>query len=241
MNPKYERIEKYWEGLLRGEELAEFEQKMLEDASFAEEVSLYNEIEKSIAQRISSKDEVKKLRKTLSKIANETTTAEQPTKVIKMRSYTKWLVAASVALLVGLFMFQNDKPTYNDYAKHRAMDVTVRGNSNETLETIQKLFNDKNYELANTQLSRLADYYKDNAEIQLYYGITFLETDQYPMAKTTLEKIANGTSLYKYEANWYLALLALKQNDLDACKVYLERIPKDVDLSKKVNSLLKKL
>jgi len=241
MNPKYERIEKYWEGLLRGEELAEFEQKMLEDASFAEEVSLYNEIEKSIAQRISSKDEVKKLRKTLSKIANETTTAEQPTKVIKMRSYTKWLVAASVALLVGLFMFQNDKPTYDDYVKHRTMDVTVRGNSNETLETIQKLFNDKNYELANTQLSRLADYYKDNAEIQLYYGITFLETDQYPMAKTTLEKIANGTSLYKYEANWYLALLALKQNDLDACKVYLERIPKDVDLSKKVNSLLKKL
>ncbi len=43
--------------------------------------------------------------------------------------------------------------------------------------------------------------------------------------------------LYNNEANCYLALLALKQNDIDICKAYLEMISKDADIYKKANSL----
>lgn len=239
MNPKYEQIEKYWDGLLQDAALKDFEKKMREDSDFAEEVNLYKEIENSIAHRISHQKEEAELRTTLNKIQK----AQKPpktSKVIPLLGYKKWLVAASIAVLVGLFFFQNKAPVYSDYASHEPMEITVRGNSN-TLEMVQKLFNEKNYLLANTHLSRVAEYYRDNAEVQLYYGITFLETDQYEMAKMTFEKVAKGDTLFKHKAIWYLALNALKQNDLESCKNYLQQIPEEAAIYDTANSLLKKL
>ncbi|HIP48778.1 MAG TPA: hypothetical protein EYG92_07425 [Lutibacter sp.] len=240
MNSKYEQIEKYWQGKLEGSDLKAFEKQMQVDANFAEEVGLYKEIEKSIAHRFKHQKKESELRTTLNKIQKEQDFSKKTSKVIPLMGYKKWLVAASIAVLVGLFFFQNDTATYSDYANHEPMEVSVRGNSS-TLDQVQKLFNEKDYLLANTHLSRLADFYKDNAEIQLYYGITFLETDQYEMAKMTFEKIADGNSLFKYKATWYLALNALKQNDIEASKHYLKQIPEEAAVYDKAKSLLDKL
>jgi len=240
MNPKYEQIEKYLEGKLDEKALESFEKQMRENPDLAEDVALYKEIEKSIAHRFKHQKEESELRSTLNNIHKEQSSTEKTSKVIPLMGYKKWLVAASIAALVGLFFFQNSTPVYGDYASHEPMEVTVRGNSN-TLDQVQKLFNDKDYLLANTHLSRLADYYKDNAEIQLYYGITFLETDQYEMAKMTFEKIANANSLFKHKATWYLALNAFKQNDIETCKSYLQQIPKEAAIYDKAKSLLDKL
>ena len=240
MNPKYEQIEKYLEGKLDDKALKAFEKQMRANSDLAEEVALYKEIEKSIAHRFKHKKEESELRNTLNNIQKEQNSSKKTSKVIPLLGYKKWLIAASIAALVGLFLFQNSTPVYGDYASHEPMEVTVRGNSN-TLEQVQKLFNDKDYLLANTHLSRLAEYYRDNAEIQLYYGITLLETNQYEMAKMTFEKIANANSLFKYKATWYLALNALKQNDLESCKSYLQQIPKDAAIYDKAKSLLDKL
>jgi thioredoxin-like negative regulator of GroEL len=138
-------------------------------------------------------------------------------------------------------MFQAKKVTYANYAKHEPMQVSVRGGSNESLNRVQEAFNAQNYELANTHLSRLAEYYRDNAEIQLYYAITFIETDQYDMAKMVLTRIANGESLFKYKAHWYLALNALKQNDKESCSSYLKNIPKESALYQNAQDLLEEL
>lgn len=240
-NPKYEKIEKYLAGNLKGDELIAFEKKLQEDADFAEEVRLYDEIASSIAHRIRYKDEERALRTTLTKVAKEQATTQSAPKVISLFGYKKWLVAASIALIIGIFVFQNGTPVYADYATHEAMDISVRGNANETLEKTQNAFNAKDYTLANTYLSKLTESYKDNTELQLYYGITLLETDQYDKAKIVFTKIANGDSLYKYKAIWYLGLYALKQNDLKACKMFLERIPNDAEEYTKAKRLLRKL
>jgi len=136
----------------------------------------------------------------------------------------------------------NNKPTYEDYNNYKPMHVSVKGNTSKTLDNVQKLFNDKNYTLANTHLSRLADFYIDNEEIQLYYGITFLETDQYPLAKIKFDKLLlSENPLFIDEANWYLALMALKQNDLETCKSHLIKVSKNSEHYKKANSLLDKI
>jgi len=152
----------------------------------------------------------------------------------------KHLMVISLFLL-GLISCDS-KPNYEDYNTHKPMNVSVRGSSTETLDKVQNLFNTHNYELANTHLSRLAGYYTNNLEIQLYYGITFLETDQYPIAKIIFDKVllSKNEDLVN-EAKWYSALMALKQNDLKTCKLFLEQIPKKSNRYKKANSLLNRL
>ena len=156
-----------------------------------------------------------------------------------MKLQTKWLVLASITLLLALASC-NTAPTYSDYT-HKPMNINVEGNS-ETLDKVQDLFNSKDYETANTHLSRLAEYYVKYAEVQLYYGITFLELEQYPLAKVTFDKILRyKDSGFVDDAQWYLALMALKQNDTATCKTYLEQIPEDSDYYDKASDLLQKL
>ena len=146
------------------------------------------------------------------------------------------------SILLFVLISCNNKPTYEDYNNHKPMNVSVKGNVTETLKTVQKLFNEKNYVLANTHLSRLADFYIDNEEIQLYYGITFLETDQYPLAKIKFDKLLlSKNPLFIDEANWYLALMALKQNDLETCKSHLVKVSKNSEHYKESKSLLDKI
>lgn len=177
----------------------------------------------------------------ITKLTKKQAVSKSTSKVFPLLGFRKWLVAASIALLVGVFVFQNKTAVYSDYASHTKMDMTVRGNSNETLEKVQNAFNTKDYALANVHLSRLAEYYKDNTELQLYYGITLLETDQYEMAKIVLEKITKTNNLYKDDAYWYLALLALKQKDYDTCSTHLEKISKESSIYKKAKKLAKTL
>lgn len=157
-----------------------------------------------------------------------------------MRNFNNYFLVFFI-LSLGLFSCSTGTPTYADYNTHKPMNISVEGNS-ETLEKVQKLFNDKDYETANTHLSRVAEYYIKNAEVQLYYGITFLELEQYPLAKVTFDKILRyKDSGFVDDAQWYLALMALKQNDTATCKSYLEQIPEDSNYHTQASDLLSRL
>ncbi len=177
----------------------------------------------------------------ITKLVKKQAVSKSTSKIFSLLGYRKWLVAAGIVLLVGAFIFQNKRPIYSDYASHNRMEIKVRGNSNETLEKIQNAFNAKDYALANVHLSRLAEYYKDNTELQLYYAITLIETDQYEMAKMLLKQISKTNNLYKDDAYWYLALLALKQKDYDTCSSNLEKISKKSSIYGKAKKLAKTL
>ena len=153
-----------------------------------------------------------------------------------MTKYIKNILFIGLVLL-GLISCDNTLK----YENHKPMNIRVKGNS-DTLDKVQKLFNEQNYELANVHLSRMAHYYSNNEEIQLYYAITFLETDQYALAKIKFEKLLLSTNAtFVNDAKWYLALMAFKQNDLTTCKTYLEQIPEDASIYKKTKSLLKNI
>jgi len=240
-NKKHELIEKYWAGDLIGEELKAFKKQMQENPEFAEEVNLYKEIEKSIAHRIRHKKEESELRTTLNKLQKGQNTTAKKSKVIPLMGYRKWLVAASIAAIVGIFIWQDKTPTYADFDINETMEVSVRGETNRILEEVQDDFNTGNFEEFNRQFCKIDDYYSDNPEVQLFYGISLMKTDQYNMAYKVFSKIADGDSLFKHKAHWYLALNALKQNDLETCKLYLEKIPKEADMYKEATKLLDKL
>ena len=240
-NPKYELIARYLEGDLNAEELHDFEEKLKNDVEFSEDVRLYQEIENSLEQDFDNANSEDELRKTLKKLAQKNNSTSNQTKVFVLRHYSKWLVAASIALVAGLFFFRNTTPTYADYNQHQKMEISVRGSSSEMLVKAQEAFNKKDYHLANVHLSRLSEYYKDNAELQLYYGISLLETDQYDLANIVFTNIAKSSSILKDEAHWYLALTALKQKDNKTCKKYLLKIPEESEFYDRAKSLIKRL
>ncbi len=157
-----------------------------------------------------------------------------------MKNFNIWLIIFLIVAL-GFSSCTKSTPAYTDYNTHKPMNISVKGNT-ETLEKVQDLFNKGDYETANTHLSRVAEYYIKYAEVQLYYGITFLELEHYPLAKITFDKVLlHKNSGFVDDAQWYLALLFLKQNDLETCKTYLEQIPEDSNYYEKARDLFKQL
>jgi thioredoxin-like negative regulator of GroEL len=146
-----------------------------------------------------------------------------------------WLLVVGAIVAISFFLLKGETVSYDT---HRLMNVMIESNSTATLDKIQKAFNNQDYTTANTHLSRLAEYYKDNDELQLYYGISLMETNQHDMARMSFEKIASGNSAFKEEAQWYLALNAFKQNDKTACKDFLSKIPKEAKEYNKAQALL---
>ncbi|MBC7642676.1 MAG: tetratricopeptide repeat protein, partial [Flavobacterium sp.] len=73
------------------------------------------------------------------------------------------------------------------------------------------------------------------------YAICLIETDNFTKAEDILLSLKNGTSIYNYRATWYLALLRLKQNNINSCKNFLKQIPADAEDFAKAQELLKLL
>jgi len=246
-------IEKYILNELKGEELLNFEKKLKEDTEFAQEVTLYKEINNTLSSKFSNYAEENKLRNTLedlnkihiskpveSQIKDEFSKRE--IKVFSLRKYSKYLLAASLVLFASLiWMNSTDTVNYSDYGTHDLLELTVRGDNNEHETIAQKAFNAKDYALAQKELEFLLAEDSTKVELQLYLAICMMEQNKFELADSILTKIAQGNSVYKDKAIWNLALSKLKQKDLESCKNILNRLPKDADNYIKAKELLKKL
>ncbi len=239
----YTEIDQYLQGVLSTEQRKAFESRLKNDADFASEVNLYQEIEQSLASRISNKEAEKELRNTLQQLQKEQFVSEKkPTKVIQLNRFRKYMIAASIAALIGLFVFnQGTTPTYEAFANHQNIELTVRGASNTKMQNAEEAFNNKDYITAIEYLDQVLAMQPTNIEIQLYKAIALLETNQFLEADNLLESISTEQSIFKNKATWYYALSMLKQSKLDACKNILKRLPKDAEDYNSAQKLLKKL
>ena len=125
--------------------------------------------------------------------------------------------------------------------EHKKMQISGKIGENKIIKTAANAFNKQDYNLANVHLSRISEYFKKNDEIQLFYAISLMETDQIDMANMVLSRIVKGNSQYKDDALWYLGVIAFQNNDKETCKIYLKQISKKSDVIEKVKLLLKQL
>ncbi|MEE9350233.1 MAG: hypothetical protein V3U80_09315 [Flavobacteriaceae bacterium] len=247
----YLDIEKYLQGELQGQDLELFNQKLNNDADFAEEVSVYKAINNTLSSRAQLHKEENELRNTLEDLgkislkrtnnSQSFTDKKKKTKVFTLSNVSKFLVAASLVMFTSLLFIQKGKPTYNDFATHQSMDLVVRGDSVSVFSEVQKAFNSKDYVLAENKLQKLTVADKTKVELQLYLGICMLEQDKFELAEKIFTKIKNGKSVYVNKAIWYLALSKLKQEDYENSTSFAKLIPKDADDYDKAQQLLKKL
>ncbi len=238
----YIQFENYLSNEMNEEERLSFESRLITDPELKEKFELYQQTSQFLATRFNSdkRDFESNLKSISEHYFNQE--AESKTKVFKLKNYY-FAIAASVIFFLGLMVFlQNSNPEYNDFNQHETASFTERNSSDESsvfLKEAQDFFNQKKYDSALRAFQKMIPM--NNAEENLFYGITLLETDHLDKAKVVFVEIENGTSVYRHKATWYLALLALKENDLAACKVYLKKLPNNADDYEKAQKLLNEL
>lgn len=235
---RYILFENYLSNELSAEEKTNFEKQLVEDPELASAFEVYKELNQHLENKFGNEQELKAFKKNLKSISKEHFKTKKP-KVVAFKPW-QYAIAASVAILVGLFVFQNINPSFEDYNNPEMATFIERGDVNENLKLAQDAFNAKNYKTAIPHFEAILKVNK-SPEIQYFYAISLLEDNQFQKAETNLLELKSGTSIYKNKATWYLALSKLKQEDYKSCKEILQNIPQDFEDYDQVQELLNEL
>lgn len=235
---RYILFENYLSNELSVDEKIDFEKQLSEDAELTSAYEIFKELNLHLENKYRNENELNTFKKNLKSIS----AAHFKTKKSKIVAFKPWqyAIAASVAILVGLFLFQNINPSFEDYNNPENAYFTERGEVNENLKQAQDAFNAKNYKKAIPYFEAVL---KENKlpEIQYFYAVSLLEDNQFQKSETNLTELKSGTSIYKNKSTWYLALSKLKQKEYKSCKEILLTIPDDYEDYEQVQELLNKL
>ena len=235
---RYILFENYLSNELSAEEKTNFEKQLAEDPELATAFEIFKDLNLHLGNKFGNQEELKAFKKNLKSISKEHFKTKKP-KVVAFKPW-QYAIAASVAILVGLFVFQNINPSFDDYNNPEMATFIERGDVNENLKLAQDAFNAKNYKTAITYFEAILKESK-SPEIQYFYAVSLLETDQFQKAEINLSDLRYGNSIYKNKATWYLALSKLKQKDYKSCKNILLTIPDDFEDYDQVQQLLNEL
>ncbi|MGH2665906.1 tetratricopeptide repeat protein [Flavobacterium sp.] len=235
----YIGFENYLNNEMLPEEKSDFELRLQNDEKFREDFNSYKETTQFLNSKFS--EETNDFKENLKSISKDYFSENQQDKS-KLISFKPWqyAVAASITILFGTwFLMQNTNPEYGDYNQHENAYFIERGIEDVNLKKAQDFFNAKEYKNAVMAFEKVDNL--KNPELQYFYAIALIETNDFAKAAILLDNIKEGTSVYKDKATWYLALLELKQHKIPACKSLLEQIPSDAEDFEKAQKLLKAL
>ncbi|MEN9908598.1 MAG: hypothetical protein RLZZ540_1747 [Bacteroidota bacterium] len=236
---KYILFDQYLQGELSDEARLDLEKQLSEDHELASEFESFKEVQIQLETKFDFAADRDAFEENLKVISKEHFKADN-SKVISLKSLA-YLVAASVVLLLGLFLFHPEpKPGFGEYNQYENAYLTERSEGDDNLKQAETAFNAKNYKVAIPLFEAILKENK-TAEIQYFYGISLLENNQIKQAETSFNEIKSGNSIYKNKAIWSLALAKLKQKDYKGCKEILLTIPSDYEHYAKVQELLDKL
>ena len=237
-----QKVAEYLDNEMPPDERKAFELQIAENDDLRNYIQLYSTIDTTMKAGHTSSNE-NKLRQTLQQMNHKYFMGEAAVKKI---GYKKWLaIAASVfiVLAVSFYFLFFAKPTgkelYARLAKHDALNIQLRGNAaDEPAQSASAAFNKKEY---TTALPLLQNYLQtDTADIQIKFSLAvcYMETSRYIDADNIFTNIASGKSAYAATAEWYRALLALKQNNYVKCRAVLSSIPSSSAYFAKAKELL---
>lgn len=234
----YIEFDQYLQNELSVEEKIQFEKQLSEDQEMASAFETFKEMQSHLEVKFGFEEERNAFKDNLKTISKE----HRKTKKSKVIAFKPWqyAIAASVAVLVGMFFFQNINPNFDDYNNPENAYFIERGDVNENLKLAQDEFNAKKYKEAIPYFELILKENK-SPEIQYFYAVSLLEDSQFQKAETNLMELKAGTSIYKNKAIYYLALSKLKQKEYKSCKEILLTIPEDFEDYDQVQQLLNEL
>ncbi|WP_117885555.1 tetratricopeptide repeat protein [Aureibaculum luteum] len=232
-----ELIEKYIQNGLTPEEKKVVDHLINADPNFKGNLKAHLNLKKAISA--SDDDAFKKL---LNEIESTHTT--------KRRNYTKWIVAASIVLLVGLssILSINNKPSndelFSSYFEpyRNVIQPIERGNNFQDEKTIAFTAYEKGeYKKAFELFSKL--HTSTNEPYYLFYQANaLLKLEKAKEAVPLLLKHLKTKDTLTEKSRWYLALAYLKLNNkVEAKKTLKKVLTESTYKTKEANELLKKI
>jgi hypothetical protein len=239
-------IARYAEGEMPAEESQAFEKALAADDSLRQQLAFYHEVHNSLQQHFSKDAGQVQLEGTLQQMRGEFFKKETKTaKVVSINRYLRYAMGAAAVLLIALFLWKPWQQTelYEEYGQIKMIDPTVRGSADDS--TIQKAvedFNNKNYANAQVLLENIRIRQPRDSYIEFYYGACQVNKGlEMSQARETLTPVYNGESVFKYEAAFFIALSYLRENNKEAAREWLQKIPADAANYGKAQELLGKL
>lgn len=236
-------FEDYLEGILSEEDRFAFENRLEEDAEFASNFHTYKDIRDHLSHEFSEeRNEFKDQLNTISDgYFEKGTSEEKETKVIRFRPW-QYGIAASIALLIGFFIFQNaGSLEHGDFTFSEQITLTERSDSSEALKQAEDAFNEGNYEVAIPFLSAALENNPDNPELLFYKALAHDALEEYTAADSLYERLRAGNSLFKHKAAFYKAISLWKRDNIEGAQSLLNTIPENAPEYKDAQKILKKL
>lgn len=228
-------IEAYFENTLTSEDQAIFEDLLKSDKAFADQVDF--EKNTKIAITLEAR---KKLKQQLQSYESEFAP--------KTSRKLLWIVAASIAILLGvLTLFNTNRPSNTDlfaeyFEPYPNIEAPLVRGSNQATDKTQAFtaYESGDFKTAAILFNQI--YESENEEYSRFYGaMSLMALGEYEASKEIL--ITTGWSEnYSERVNWFLALDYLRLNQTKNARTLLENIvQKKQYQNKNAEELLKKL
>ena len=229
-----EYIEDYFKGLLTATQKEEFEQRVLSDPSFAEELAFYLNAQALLKDELTAE---KKARFKDLYRQNE----PLPTRQSPVRRLWPYLVAASALIIIiaGWLIFglqPGPEKLADQYISGQLQNLPVKMSSvQDSLQKAIALYNQGQLPEALTRFQQLLQQDSARAQAKIYSGIVCLRLQQYDKALDYFLQLKADTTLYSNPALFYQSLTLMKRNhpgDSQKARQLLQLVV-DRDLDKK--------
>lgn len=240
-----EYIDDYFNRSNTAEQKQQFEQRIIHDVSFAEEVAFYISTHNVIKEQlqIQQKERFRELYEQ-QKIAPP---RKQPVKQMWRYAMAACAVVAVMVLSWILFRTSNSPEQLADeYIQQnwKTLDITMSSEP-DSLQSGLALFNAGKPAAALSQFEAIAEKDSANFSAKKYAGIAALRQSQYDKALFYFSALAKDTTLHSNPGKFYQAVTLFKRSgpgDIDVAKKLLQEVAtNDLEGSKEAEQWLRRV
>jgi len=229
-------IERYIAGEMNSEEMIWFEKELEGNEKLRKEVELRKKADAIISDR-----EILNLRSKLKQIEKKREVIVPARRRTGVRNIRYAAVAGAIVLLGCFALFQkNDMSnseildryykSYEATAPSRSENTELNSDYNLALE----YYKVHDYKSAAVYFSKVIESDSRNMQSTLLYGVSNLETSNYPEAKQSFVKVIDdNNNLFIEDAQWYLALCYIKTNEQTRAREQLTGIKNSKSIYRK--------
>ncbi len=207
-------IDAYFNQTLSAEEARQFEQRIMEDKNFAEEVAFYLSAKQVLKEEIMA--EKKKRFRELVELNSSPLRKRQIAPVRKLWVYAAAAVVITCIFLGGYILFV--KPTSpsqmaKQYIEKNLENLPVTmSTEKDSLQDGLRLYNENQLDSSLKLFESLIRRDTANISAKKYAGIVYLRLGNYDKALAYFQELEKYTSLYSNPATFYHALTLMKRN-----------------------------
>ncbi len=217
-------IEKYLDKAMTSGEVMAFEQRIASEPDLSAEVKMQEAAIDALKRNEGLKSELKEI---FDEVKQE---RRAKTKTVKPVYWAAAAILILVSTFALLYITSKQSPDHNElylaYYKPLAGPDIIRAENlsleDKELEEALELYRVKNYDKAAQKFELLLDREKLDEKWWIYLANCYLSMDSPDKAAATLDRALQSQSNFtKQHAQWYMALLELKQGNIEAVRLQL--------------------